>query len=157
LAALLSRDEERSVRSCARTPHNYGFLSEMNWESKRSHEQIAWALPVSKGASTKRLNLANAAGPVGEAEREFDERALLAQLLQRSTGLAHIHVAVGGIHCQAGTSTHERARSCVLSGARYKVSRLVQDGKAATIGMKTRHMLAAGGGWRKLFVAHVEP
>ena len=56
----------------------------LKWEGKLSHEQIAAALAVSKGAVTKYVGLAAAAGLVWETVREWDERQLLARLLPRS-------------------------------------------------------------------------
>lgn len=58
----------------------------MKWETTCSYEQIAQALSVSKGAVSKYLGLASAAGLSWEDVQEFDERALLARLLPRSAG-----------------------------------------------------------------------
>jgi len=56
----------------------------LKWEAQLSHEQIAAALGVSKGAVTKYVGLANAAGLDWEAVREWDERQLVARLLPRA-------------------------------------------------------------------------
>lgn len=58
----------------------------MKWESERSYEQIAQTLSVSKGAVSKYLGLASAAGLTWEEARGLDERTLLARLLPRSAG-----------------------------------------------------------------------
>jgi transposase len=58
----------------------------MKWESERSYEQIAQALSVSKGAVSKYVGLASAAGLTWEEARGLDERTLLARLLPRSAG-----------------------------------------------------------------------
>ncbi len=57
----------------------------LKWEAQLSHESIAAALGVSKGAVTKYLGLASAAGLDWETVREWDERQLAARLLPRAS------------------------------------------------------------------------
>lgn len=56
----------------------------LKWEAQLSHEQIAVALGVSKGAVTKYVGLANAAGLDWDVVRDWDERQLVARLLPRA-------------------------------------------------------------------------
>lgn len=56
----------------------------LKWEAQLSHESIAAALGVSKGAVAKYLGLASAAGLDWETVREWDERRLAARLLPRA-------------------------------------------------------------------------
>lgn len=56
----------------------------LKWEAQLSHESIAAALGVSKGAVAKYLGLASAAGLDWETVREWDERQLAARLLPRA-------------------------------------------------------------------------
>lgn len=60
----------------------------LKWEAQLSHESIAAALGVSKGAVAKYLGLASAAGLDWETVREWDERQLVARLLPRAPALS---------------------------------------------------------------------
>ena len=55
----------------------------LKWEAKLSHEQIASALKMSKGAVGKYVGLASAAGLDWEVVRDWDEQQLQARLLPR--------------------------------------------------------------------------
>jgi len=71
----------------------------LKWEGKLSHEQIAAALAVSKGAVTKYVGLAAAASLDWETVREWDERQLLACLLPRSPSVTpYVEPVWGHIH-----------------------------------------------------------
>ena len=71
----------------------------LKWEGKLSHEQIAAALAVSKGAVTKYVGLAAAASLDWETVREWDERQLLARLLPRSpSATPYVEPVWGRIH-----------------------------------------------------------
>ena len=71
----------------------------LKWEGKLSHEQIAAALAVSKGAVTKYVGLATAAGLSWETVRVWDERQLLARLVPRSaSAVAYMEPDWGRIH-----------------------------------------------------------
>ena len=56
----------------------------LKWETELSYEGIAAALKVSKGAVTKYVALASAAGLDWEMVKDWDERELVARLLPRS-------------------------------------------------------------------------
>lgn len=60
----------------------------LKWEAQLSHESIAAALGVSKGAVTKYVGLASAAGLDWETVREWDERQLIARLLPRAPAVS---------------------------------------------------------------------
>jgi transposase len=73
----------------------------LKWEGRLSHEQIAGALAVSKGAVTKYVGLAVAAGLDWETVRSWDERQVLARLLPRSTSAQpYVEPDWGRIHLE---------------------------------------------------------
>ncbi|HVZ46885.1 MAG TPA: hypothetical protein VHA82_23970 [Ramlibacter sp.] len=72
----------------------------LNWHARMSHEQIATALKISKGAVAKYVGLASAAGLEWEAVKDWTERQLTAALLPRASG-AQPFVEPDGRACTA--------------------------------------------------------
>jgi len=75
----------------------------LKWEGQLSHEQIAVALGVSKGAVSKYVGLAMAAGLDWQAVREWDERQLVGRLLPNSPSASpYVEPDWGRIHLELG-------------------------------------------------------
>ena len=79
----------------------------LKWDGKLSYEQIATALGISKGAVSKYVGLASAAGLDWEMVRGWDEKRLVSRLLPRAAtttpyvepdwGLIHLELARKGV------------------------------------------------------------
>jgi transposase len=75
----------------------------LKWEAQLSHEQIAAALGVSKGAVTKYVGLAAAAGLNWQTVHDWDERQLVARLLPDSPSTSpYVQPDWGRIHLELG-------------------------------------------------------
>ena len=73
----------------------------LKWDGKLSHEQIATALGISKGAVSKYVGLAGAAGLDWETVRGWDEKRLASQLLPRSAAVTpYVEPDWGRIHLE---------------------------------------------------------
>ena len=94
----------------------------LKWEAQLSHEQIAVALGVSKGAVTKYVGLANAAGLDWDVVRDWDERQLVARLLPRAPATSPFCGTRLGPRASRARS-QGRHTDAALGGVRQRASR----------------------------------